>query len=181
MNKYKSIFLDRDGVINTERPNDYVKNIDEFEFCEGALEALNILSRLFDNIFVVTNQRGIGRSIMTEEHLSQIHDYMTDKIIESGGRIDRIFYCIDIDNNSINRKPNIGMAFKAKEEFPSINFSESIMVGNSKSDILFGNKLGMKTILVGDKYPKEDTIYTSANLYYQNLHIFAEQLNKGFQ
>ncbi|MFR9166721.1 MAG: HAD hydrolase-like protein [Dysgonomonas sp.] len=68
------------------------------------------------------------------------------------------------------------MAFQAKEDYPDIVFTNSVMVGNSRSDIEFGNKLGMYTILVGDKYPKEDKIYNKTCAYFPNLYEFALSL-----
>ena len=174
--KYNSIFLDRDGVINIERPDDYVKNYNEFEFCEGALEALRIISQNFENIFIVTNQRGVGKNLMTELELINIHQQMLSEIQNNGGRVDRIFYCTDLTNNSINRKPNVGMAFQAQAEFGNTIFDECVLVGNSKSDIYFGKKMNMSTVLVGDKYHKSETIYDIADSNYQNLLIFAKQL-----
>lgn len=181
MKKCNSIFLDRDGVINVERTHDYVKNYDEFVFCDGALEALKMIAKEFENIFIVTNQRGVGRGIMTEKELINIHSLMLYDIIKEEGRIDYIFYCTDTNNNSINRKPNIGMAFQAQTLFDNVLFEESILVGNSKSDISWGNKLNMTTVLVGDKYDVHETIYNTCNYYCQNLLIFAKQFcNKGF-
>lgn len=176
LEQYKYLFLDRDGVINIERPDDYVKNISEFVFTENALSAIKTLSEKFEYIFIITNQRGVGRNIMSIDDLNQIHNYMLSEITTSGGRITNIYFCSDLKPESINRKPNIGMAFQAQRDYPFTDFSKSIMVGNSKSDIEFGNKLGMYTVLVGDKYEKEHKIYNSINAYYENLHKFADSL-----
>lgn len=174
---YKYLFLDRDGVINTERPNDYVKNVDEFVFIEESLDAIARLSCQFDRIFIITNQRGIGRRIFSEDDLENIHRHMIQEIEKAGGRIDRIYYCTDINESSINRKPNIGMAFRAQNDFPEINFAQSVFVGNSQSDIIFGNKLGMFTVLVGNKYEQTHIIYKIINAYYKNLAKFADAIN----
>lgn len=173
---YKYLFLDRDGVINVERPNDYVKTIAEFEFIEGSIDAIVGLSDLFDKIFIITNQRGVGRGIFTCNDLNKVHEFMLAKIEEKGGRIDKIYYCTDVSDSSINRKPNIGMAFQAKRDYPEIDFNKSIFVGNSKSDILFANKLGMLAVLVGDKYDKQHIIYDIIDIFHENLSKFARDL-----
>ncbi|GAB6010113.1 D-glycero-alpha-D-manno-heptose-1,7-bisphosphate 7-phosphatase [Dysgonomonas reticulitermitis] len=178
MNQYKYLFLDRDGVINEERPDDYVKDISEFVFIERSLIAIAELARKFDHIFVITNQRGVGRGIMSAGSLQEVHDYMSGEIEKAGGKISNIYICTDTDSFSINRKPNIGMAFQAQRDFPDVNVRQSVMVGNSKSDIEFGNKLGMYTVLVGNKYPKEDKIYKQVDAYYENLYKFAEYLSR---
>jgi len=146
--QFTTLFLDRDGVINKHLPDDYVKNWDEFEFLPGVLNALAILSDIFDCIIIVTNQRGVGKGLMNEDDLKTIHERMLFEIKINNGRVDRIYYCTDVDKESLNRKPNSGMAFKAKNDFPNIDFKRSIMVGDSLSDMVFGTKLGMKTVLI---------------------------------
>jgi histidinol-phosphate phosphatase family protein len=143
-----ALFLDRDGVINEKRENDYVKNWSEFTFINGTLEALTILSSLFRYIIVVTNQRGIGKGIMSEIDLNIIHARMVDLVLKNGGRIDMIYFCPEIHNTSFCRKPNIGMAIKAKNDFPEIDFERTVMIGDSKSDMEFGKRLNMKTVFI---------------------------------
>lgn len=172
----QTLFLDRDGVINVERPNDYAKNINEFVFVEGALQAIKKLSEIFQYIFIVTNQRGVGRGIMSKKDLDVIHNYMVERIKEHGGNITKIYSCIDVDSTSINRKPNTGMAFMAQRDYPNVDFGRSVMVGNSKSDVEFGNKLGIYTVLVGNKYSEQSDIYNNISAYYPDLCQFALSL-----
>ena len=68
------------------------------------------------------------------------------------GLVDAVYYCPDLaDFDPPCRKPNPGMAIEAKSNFPDIDFKNSLMVGDSESDIQFGNRLGMKTLLVKTK------------------------------
>lgn len=148
-----TLFLDRDGVINHEKEMDYVYRYDEFIFYDGVKEALKILSEYFGKIILVTNQRGVGRELMTEDDLLDIHLQMMSDITGSGGRIDEIFYCTSTDNEHPNRKPNPGMAIEAQKKFPPIDFRKSIMVGNNLSDMQFGRNAGMFTIHVRTTHP----------------------------
>lgn len=148
IDKHWTLFLDRDGVINEKRENDYVKNLDEFSFTNGALDAISRLSVIFGKIIVVTNQRGVGKGLMTELQLISFHNYLIKAVNQSGGRIDQIYYCTDVLDSSGDRKPNIGMAAKAKMYFPEIDFRKSIMIGDSKSDMEFGKRLSMHTIYI---------------------------------
>lgn len=144
-----TIFLDRDGVINKKRDNDYVKSWEEFEFLPDALSALRFISEFFGRVIVVTNQQGVGKELMTKDDLKDIHQKMKAEVKEAGGKIDRIYYCPDLEEDeSPCRKPEIGMGLWAKRDFPEIDFSKSIMVGDSPSDIKFGVNLGMKTFLI---------------------------------
>ena len=151
IDKNWTLFLDRDGVINEKREDDYVKKWSEFSFINGSLEAISKLSNIFGKIIVVTNQRGVGRGLMTEEDLISIHVKMLEVVNINCGIIDKIYYCSDFLNDSENRKPNIGMAIKAKLDFPNIDFTKSVMVGDSITDMQFGNKLGMTCIMIDNK------------------------------
>ena len=148
INSNWTLLLDRDGVINEKLEGDYVKYWDQFVFCNGALRALEKLAKVFLRIIVVTNQRGVGKGLMTGEQLELIHQQMMKEIAKSGGKIDKIYSCLDHNDSSPARKPNIGMGLKAKSDFPEIDFSKSIMVGDSVTDIEFANKLGMKSVYI---------------------------------
>lgn len=145
-----TLFLDRDGVINKKIEGGYVRNWKEFEFIYGAELAMSILSKIFNRIIIVTNQRGVGKGIMTLEDLNSIHEKMNFELGLLGGVISKIYYCTDVLDNSKFRKPNIGMALLANKEFPSINFNKSFMVGDSESDLRFGRNLSMKNILINN-------------------------------
>lgn len=176
-----TLFLDRDGVINKRKIGDYIKLIDEFEFLPDVKEALSILSKYFNKIIIVTNQQGIGKGIMTENDLRDIHKYMLEEILKSSGRIDAIYYCPDLSNSNSNcRKPNPGMALKAKEDFPMIDFSHSMMVGDSKVDMDFAQNLGMKKIFIGDLEEVELTL-VDIDLVFQSLYDFAIEIKQYYQ
>ncbi|MFN6092539.1 MAG: D-glycero-alpha-D-manno-heptose-1,7-bisphosphate 7-phosphatase [Bacteroidota bacterium] len=146
-----TLFLDRDGVINKELRDDYVKYWEDFIFEDGALEAIAKLSGIFGRIIIVTNQRGIGIELMTDEDLSNIHEKMVAAIQETGGRIDAIYYAPAADRSDIRRKPNPTMAYEAQKDFPEIDLAKSIIVGNSISDMEFGRNAGMRTIFIDEK------------------------------
>jgi histidinol-phosphate phosphatase family protein len=109
-----TLFLDRDGVINVLRVDDYVKTIDEFIFNEGALTAIGYLNTFFCRTIVVTNQQGIGKGLYSVKTLNEIHKYMVEEIANLSGTIDAIYFAPQLKaENSEMRKPNIGMALAA--------------------------------------------------------------------
>lgn len=148
-----TLFLDRDGVINLHFPKDYVKNWSEFFFLEGAIDAIVRLSKILGKIIIVTNQQGVGKGKMSEETLRVIHSNMLQEIEAAGGRIDSIYAATSLESNDEQgwRKPKIGMALKAQQDFPSIDFAKSIIVGDSISDMQFGRNAGMYTVFVSEK------------------------------
>ncbi len=135
-----TLFLDRDGVINRLRVNDYVKSVEEFEFLPGVIHAIAEWSKIFKRIIVVTNQRGVGKGIMSQASLENIHEYMVNQIERAGGRIDAIYYCTALTCEDYNRKPNPGMAEQAVKDFPEIDLEASLMIGDSESDSQFAEK-----------------------------------------
>lgn len=166
----KSLFLDRDGVLNVLRPKDYVKTPDELVLLPGVAEAIDLCRRQFGHIFIVTNQQGIGKGLMTEADLESIHRSLIDAI----GPIDRIYHCAALEStHSFNRKPNIGMALQAKRDFPDIRLKDCVMVGDSMTDMLFGRRAGMTTVLVGNNSTVATDQPYLVNYRYPSLLDFA--------
>ncbi len=175
---YNFLFLDRDGVINKRLPKRYVEKPKQFEFAEGVLEAFPLLKEKFERIFVVTNQQGIGKGIMTAEALYSVHQKMQKAVQEAGGKIDAIHFSPNLatDPNS-TRKPAPDMALQIRQNFPEVDFKQSIMVGDSVSDMLFGKRLNMKTIMITtnpDEVRKSSILFVDA--YFESLAAFANSL-----
>lgn len=140
---YETLLLDRDGVINKLRPNDYVKDWSEFEFNTQFLDVISAWTQKFKHIFIVTNQRGVGKGLMTEKNLQDIHQKMVFEIEKNGGRIDDIFYCTALSDSDVRRKPNIGMFLEIQDKYNDINPEKCLMIGDSNSDRLFAENCGI--------------------------------------
>lgn len=174
INNEWTLFLDRDGVINYEKQDDYILNWKEFIFYDGVKEALNILAAKFGYIIVVSNQRGIGKGLMTEEDLADIHVYMQQEIESAGGRIDAIYYCTAVDAKDPNRKPNPGMAFAATKDFPEIDLNKAVIAGNKPSDMLFGKNAGMYSVFIASTHPEVSFPHPDIDRRFDNLYDFAK-------
>lgn len=174
-----TLFIDRDGVINQKRDDDYVKTWEEFIFIPGSLEGLKYLKDHFSRMIIVTNQRGVGRKMMTEATLLEIHSQMMREIEAGGGRIDGIYYCphLEEDDHEQCRKPKPGMALKAKADFPEIDLSRSLMIGDAISDMKFGRNAGMKTAWVSDQ-PSREEDHSLIDIQLHSLYELAEWLGK---
>ena len=171
-----TLFLDRDGVINVESIGSYITDWNEFTFCEGTPEAMQLLSELFGHIVVVSNQRGVGKGIMTMDALKQINQNMSNAVVTAGGRIDRVYCATSTSDTDHNRKPNSGMALQAKEDFPEIDFKKSIMVGNSISDMEFGKRLAMHTVFLTTKHEPYELPHDMIDEQHSSLLSWAKSL-----
>jgi histidinol-phosphate phosphatase family protein len=166
-----TLFLDRDGVINERIVGDYVKDWDSFNFIPGSIKAIESLSGIFGRVVVVTNQAGIGKGLMTEQDLYKVHKMLLKTVDLLDGRIDRIYHA---HYPSDLRKPNIGMALQAQKDFPEINFSKSVMVGDSLSDMEMGHRLGMVKVFIEGK--NEDPSPFQPNYQFKTLFDFAKKV-----
>lgn len=147
-----TLFLDRDGVLNTRIPGDYIKSPNEFQPTEGLGEAMRLLSKKFGRIVVVTNQAGVGKGLMTELELHSVHQKMHVFVEAAGGRFDRVYHCPHrADAGCTCRKPATGMAWMALADFPDIDFEDAWMVGDSVSDMEFAQTLGIRSVLIRGK------------------------------
>lgn len=140
---YKYLLLDRDGIINKIKANGYITQWDEFVFVDSFLENINVLTNAFKYIFIVTNQKGVSKGLLSEANLNDIHSRMIKEIQAKGGNITNIYISTGDD---INRKPNIGMANQIMNDYPDVDFNKAIMVGDSMSDMLFAQNIGAKYV-----------------------------------
>lgn len=179
-----TIFLDRDGVINENRP-DYVKSWSEFRFLPGALEAIAKLSRAGHRIVVCTNQAGVARGCLSAKTVDEIHRRMLAQVVKAGGRIEKVYYCPHgKDERCLCRKPRPGMLLRARQEL-SLDLTNAVFVGDSITDIRAGLAAGVQTILVltglgvdqlrNHYHEASGPFFVTTNLYHA-----AEVLLEGF-
>lgn len=156
----KAVFLDRDGVINevlTKRVK-FVNRPDQLYFLPGVAEAVRLLNKTFDHIFVVTNQGGVGLGFMKESELQKIHDHMIKELKKEGAVIDEAVYCPHKPKSGCDcRKPNSKLIEQLAEQY-IVDLSSSYMVGDTDTDIIAGNKAGTKTVFIGSADPLADAV-----------------------
>ena len=150
----KAIFLDRDGIINVD--HSYVHQQEHFEFCEGIFKTLQHFLSLDYQLFIVTNQSGIGRGYYTQEDFEKLTSWMLEKLTCRGIKITKVYHCPhSSEENCKCRKPQIGMFEKAKEDF-DIDMKNSWMIGDKTSDIQAGQNANIpNTIFVNSSTCKE--------------------------
>ena len=172
-----TLFLDRDGVINERLIDGYIKKPDEFKFLPRVLDALKELSTLFGKVLIITNQQGIGKGLMSEYELEVIHKHLLSEVKSHGGIIKKIYHSPFLaEENHISRKPNPGLALKAKKDFPEIDFTRSVMVGDSYSDMEFGRNLNMINVLISDDKKIISVNKNMFELCFESLFEFSQYL-----
>jgi D-glycero-D-manno-heptose 1,7-bisphosphate phosphatase len=155
----RAVFLDRDGNIN--RDVGYPHSYEQIEIYPYSFEAIRKINQAGLLAVIVTNQSGVGRGLITEPELRDIHDRMTEALRRQGASIDGVFYCPHHADSEIPayarecdcRKPNPGMGLKAAAEL-GIDTRRSYMVGDKVEDIEFGINLGATPVLVLTGYGK---------------------------
>jgi len=159
MKKTQIAFLDRDGVINSSRPNNgYVGSLKHFKWVPGAVKAIKYLNDKNYKVVVVTNQSGVARGFFTIKDVKTIHSYIQKKLKENDAKIDKFYFCPFHKDGIIKkykktsslRKPNIGM-FRLAQKKWSIDKKNSLMIGDQRTDMDFAKRAKIKGHLFNEK------------------------------
>jgi D-glycero-D-manno-heptose 1,7-bisphosphate phosphatase len=143
------VFLDRDGVLNRKMPEGaYATDWTQFQWLAGADEAIARMNRAGLTVSLGTNQRGIALGLYTHAQLEHIHANLQRHLARHGARLDAIYYCPHNHGECNCRKPDIGLFEQAMQKFPQANAQNSMVIGDSLSDIQAGQRLGMKTVFI---------------------------------
>ena len=157
MNKLKTVFVDRDGVINQER-SDYVKSISELEIYPNVAENIKLLKDAGFLVIVITNQSAVNRGIISHEMINQIHNSIQDHLKKYGTFLDGFYYCPHTPNENCNcRKPKPGLLQQAILEL-NIDLNSSWMIGDSDSDIEAANSIGCKAIKISGSFSLDNAV-----------------------
>lgn len=161
LNKQNAVFLDRDGTIN--KYVGFLHNINDFELIDGVAEFIKKANKVGKLVIVITNQPVIARGEVTWDELFEIHNKMETLLGEKGAYVDDIFICPHHPDKGFEgervvykidcecRKPKPGLILQAVEKY-NIDLSESVMIGDSKSDMETAINAGCKGILYAKRF-----------------------------
>ncbi|HVC34338.1 MAG TPA: HAD family hydrolase [Chloroflexota bacterium] len=145
--RIKAVFLDRDGVINENRP-DHVKSWREFHFLPGVPEAVARLSRAGAMVFVTSNQAVINRGTVSREMVDAINQRMVREIARRGGWIEAVVCCPHRpDERCSCRKPRPGLLLGLADRY-GLDLEETVVIGDALTDVEAGQAAGSRAILV---------------------------------
>jgi len=143
----RTLFLNRDGVINRPVSSGYVLSWEQFEFIPGALDALALLASRFERIVVITNEQCVGKGLISNDQLAAIHRQMSQEIKTAGGRIDGIFVCPHLARAGCDcRKPRTGLIRQARHCFPEIDLRRALLIGDQAADIEMARTAGLPAV-----------------------------------
>lgn len=139
-NAMKAIFLDRDGTINIDK--NYLYRIEDYEYLDGAKEALRLFQNAGYMLIIITNQSGIARGFFSEEEYKKLEYWLSEDLEKSGIHITATYYCPHLpgsmnkhyDVDCCCRKPKLGMFEKAIKEY-EIDLEGSIAIGDKRRDV----------------------------------------------
>ncbi|MSP41778.1 MAG: HAD family hydrolase [Alphaproteobacteria bacterium] len=143
----KALFLDRDGVINSD--SGYTCKIEEFHFIDGIFDLCRLASSLGYLTIVATNQSGIGRGYFTEQEYQSLTRWMQDRFAAESAPLAAVYHCPyhpegvgEYRRQSDWRKPAPGMLLQAARDF-SLDLAASLLIGDSEHDIMAARAAGM--------------------------------------
>lgn len=160
------VFLDRDGVINRKPPEgEYVGRWSDFHPLPGAEQAIAALNRSGRIVIVITNQRGVALGLYTEDDVRSLHAELQDHLTDYSAHIDAFYHCPHDKNECDCRKPATGLFQQAFRDFPKASSANSIVIGDSISDIEAARRLAMPSIFIkGDPRRQKDGADQAASL-----------------
>jgi len=156
----KAAFLDRDGVLNEFAPGKYVNSPSDFRLLGNVKPAVKMLNDAGFLCIVITNQQGVGLGYIAKETLDEIHAKMLKEFNDYGARIEAVYICPHVDGTCECRKPKPGMLLRAANDY-NIDLSQSIMFGDSSTDIQAAEAAGCKAVRITNSFPLPSAVATT--------------------
>jgi D-glycero-D-manno-heptose 1,7-bisphosphate phosphatase len=155
----RAVFLDRDGTLNVEKG--YIRVVDELALLPGAARAIKHLNDAGFLTILPTNQTGAARGFYGLDHIHALHHRLEQLLwTEAEAKLDAIYLCPHLEKGTVAelaipcdcRKPGPGMVNQALQRFPTIDVSQSYVIGDKATDVAFGHAVGAKPLLVTTGY-----------------------------
>ena len=143
-----AVFFDRDGVVNVSPGEGYVLRPEDFHLSPGIIEALALCHQRGFKLILVTSQQGVGKGLMSQQTLDEIHASMQSVLTPASAAFDGIYSCTHLSGTCSCRKPSPEMILQAQREH-GIDLARSWLVGDHDRDIQMAVNAGVpKTIRI---------------------------------
>jgi histidinol-phosphate phosphatase family protein len=176
----KAVFLDRDGTVIVDPPDERVDRLDKIQLFPDSIEALRLLATLDYGVILITNQAGIAEGRIDEAGFERINSRVIEILQESGVKILKTYMCPHIAADNCDcRKPKPKMVLDAASDF-EVDLEKSWIIGDHESDVKAGLNAGTKAILVKTANKPEDSddaTYTAPTLLDAIKYIANHQAN----
>ena len=161
----KALFLDRDGVINSDEGHYYIYKVDDFKINEGIIPSLQKISEAGYLLFIVTNQGGVAKGIYSESDVNKVHEHLLSIFKQNNIHIKQIYFCPHHESiaKCDCRKPSPFFIKKAIRDY-NIDPTKSFMIGDSPRDIQAAEAAGIKGIKIESN---------------ENISTYCDQIIKG--
>lgn len=178
----RAVFLDRDGVINTEV--NYLHRVEDFAFVPGTVDALRRLQQAGWALVVVTNQSGIARGYYTEADYQALTAHLRAELAVAGVSLDAVLHCPHLPDAQVPayrldcdcRKPAPGMILRAVAEL-GIDPAASVLVGDKRSDLEAGRAAGVgRNVLVRSGHAPSAADEAAADAVHDSLAAWVDSL-----
>ncbi|SPM35257.1 Histidinol phosphatase or a related phosphatase [Mycobacterium rhizamassiliense] len=144
----RTVFLDRDGTINVKAAEgEYIRAPQDLVMLPGAAKAVAALNAAGVRTILVTNQRWLSTPSADPARFAAVQQRLDELLADEGAHLDAAYHCPHAVDSCDCRKPLAGMLFRAAQEH-GLDLSESVMIGDSESDVLAGRAAGAATILL---------------------------------
>ena len=168
----KTIFLDRDGVINKDINNLY--KVKDFQFIDGIFDSCIYFQKLGFKIIVVTNQSGISRNYFSEKEYKNLTNWMLNEFRKNGIKILDVFHCPHLPNSNCScRKPMPGMFIDAKKKY-NIDMENSWLIGDKETDIIAANSSGISNTILVKSNHKINELDSKAKYIFESINHLNE-------
>jgi imidazoleglycerol-phosphate dehydratase/histidinol-phosphatase len=157
MSGRRVLFIDRDGTLNEEPPDETVDSLGKIRFMPGAVAALLELKRAGYSFLMVTNQDGLGTARFPLEAFEIPHQFILDMFRTQGVEFEQVFICPHFKQDSCEcRKPKLGMV-RDYLATNSIDKRASFMIGDRDTDMEFASNLGIEGLRISLDGPESET------------------------
>jgi imidazoleglycerol-phosphate dehydratase/histidinol-phosphatase len=153
----KVLFVDRDGTLIEEPPDEQVDSVEKIRFMPGVFDAMRAARAAGFKLVMVTNQDGLGSASFPQAAFDGPHQFMMDAFSSQGIEFDAVFVCPHRKGDGCDcRKPKIKLVEGYVRE-QAVDLAASAMIGDRDTDLEFARNLGVRGIRVRRHGTPEET------------------------